>query len=300
MGESRLTLYGIDVASYQAGLNLAEVKAEGFDFIIAKATQGSGYVDPSWPSFRDGADANGLILVAYHYVTLDAAAAQAQNVVGTIGDAGIPVMLDFEAGSGDLDNFWAVADAITAAGAYVALSYIPRWYWQQIGSPDLTGVPGLVASDYVDGNGYASALYPGDDSDFWAGYGGAEPVMLQFTDAADVAGQSVDADAYAGTAEELQQLLTTGDEMTPEQAQQLQQIWVQLLGPTGQGWPQLGNRTLVDALSIVLTQLVGEDAGAFMGWPQTGGRTDTDLVAAIAAALKVPNTYDTKNQGDTS
>jgi lysozyme len=292
-----VTLYGIDVASYQAGLNLAEVKAESFDFIIAKATQGSGYVDPAWTSFRDGAVANDLILVAYHYVTLDAATAQAENLVGALGDTSIPVMLDFEAGSGDLANFWAVTDAITAAGAHVALSYIPRWYWQQIGSPDLTGVPGLVASDYVGGSGYASALYPGDDSDFWAGYGGVEPVILQFTDAAEVAGQTVDADAYIGTAEELQQLLTTGDVMTPEQAQQLQQIWVQLLGPTGQGWPQLGNRTLVDALSIVLTQLVGVDATGFGGWPQTGGRTDTDLIAAIAAALKVPNTYDTKTQG---
>jgi GH25 family lysozyme M1 (1,4-beta-N-acetylmuramidase) len=110
-----VTLYGIDVASYQAGLNLDEVKAESFDFIIAKATQGSGYVDPSWASFRDGADANDLILVAYHYVTLDAAAAQAENLVSALGDTGIPVMLDFEAGSGDLANFWAVTDAITAA-----------------------------------------------------------------------------------------------------------------------------------------------------------------------------------------
>ena len=301
MGENRpVTLYGIDVASYQAGLNLAEVKAESFDFIIAKATQGSGYVDPSWASFRDGANANDLVLVGYHYVTLDAATAQAENLVSALGDTGIPVMLDFEAGSGDLDNFWAVADAITAAGAHVALSYIPRWYWQEIGSPDLTGVPGLVASDYVDGTGYASALYPGDDSDSWTGYGGVDPVILQFTDAAEVAGQTVDADAYVGTADELQQLLTTGDDMTPEQAQQLQQVWVQLLGPTGQGWPQLGNRTLVDAVSVVLTQLVGQDATGFAGWPQTGGRTDTDLIAAIAAALKVPDTYDTKTQSNSS
>ncbi|MFZ0904071.1 MAG: hypothetical protein WAN71_09375 [Mycobacterium sp.] len=205
-----------------------------------------------------------------------------------------------KAGSGDLANFWAVTDAITAAGAHVALSYIPRWYWQQIGSPDLTGVPGLVASDYVDGSGYASALYPGDDSGSWIGYGGVDPLILQFTDAAQVAGQTVDADAYVGTAEELQQLLATGDAMTPEQAQQLQQIWVQLLGPTGQGWPQLGNRTLVDALSIVLTQLVGQDATGFAGWPQTGGRTDTDLIAAIGAALKVPDTFDTKTQSTNS
>jgi lysozyme len=84
-----VTLYGIDVASYQAGLNLAEVKAEGFDFIIAKATQGSGYVDQSWTAFRDGANANDLILVAYHYVTLDAAAARADNLVGALGDTPI-------------------------------------------------------------------------------------------------------------------------------------------------------------------------------------------------------------------
>jgi lysozyme len=65
-GGGRVTLYGIDVASFQTGLNLAEVKAESLDFIIAKATQGSGYVDPSWTSFRDGAIANDLILIAYH------------------------------------------------------------------------------------------------------------------------------------------------------------------------------------------------------------------------------------------
>lgn len=294
-----MTLYGIDIASYQAGLNLAEVKSEGFDFVIAKVTQGSSYTDPSWPAFRDSARANGLILVGYHYVTGDAPPAQAHNLVDHLGDASIPVMLDFEAGSGDLTNFWAVADAITAAGAHVALSYIPRWYWQRIGSPDLTGVPGLVASDYVAGTGYASALYPGEQSSFWAGYGGIEPVILQFTDAAQVAGQTIDADAYRGTADQLQQLLMTGDQMTPAQAQQLQQIWVQLLGPDGHGWPQLGNRTLVDALAVVLTQLVGADSAGFGGWPQTGGRTDTDLLAAIATALKVHDTYDTKSRDTT-
>lgn len=205
-------------------------------------------------------------------------------------------MLDFEAGSGDLDNFWAVANAVTAAGAHVALSYIPHWYWRRIGSPDLTGVPGLVASDYVSGSGYASELYPGNHSSFWNGYGGAQPVILQFTNAASVAGQTVDADAYRGTAAELQQFLTTGDQMTPEQATQLEQIWVQLLGPDGHGWPQLGNRTLVDALAIVLTQLVGENPAKFGGWPQTGDRTDTNLIAAIGAALNVPGTYDVKTQ----
>ena len=112
-----MTLYGIDVASYQAGLNLAEVKAESFDFIIAKASL--------------------LILVAYHYVTLDAAAAQADNLVGALGDTSIPVMLDFEAGCGDLDNFWVVANAITAAGAHVATSVALRRLTSARGAEDL-------------------------------------------------------------------------------------------------------------------------------------------------------------------
>jgi hypothetical protein len=57
------------------------VKSEGFDFVIAKVTQGRFYVDPQWPTFRDSARANGLILLGYHYVTGDAPAAQARNFV---------------------------------------------------------------------------------------------------------------------------------------------------------------------------------------------------------------------------
>lgn len=214
-----MTVYGIDIASYQTGINLAEVKAEGFTFVIAKVTQGSSYVDPAWPAFRDGAGANGLTLVGYHYVTLDQPAAQAQNLIRHLGHSSIPLMLDFEAGSGDLHNFWAVAGAITAAGGHIALSYIPRWYWRRIGSPDLSGVAGLVASDYVGGTGYASALYPGGQSSLWAGYGGAEPVILQFTDAALVAGYTVDADAYRGTDDQLRQLLAAEDPVTSKQRQ---------------------------------------------------------------------------------
>ncbi len=42
---------------------------------------------------------------------------------------------------------------------------------------------------------------------------------------------------------------TTGDhDMTPEQARQLREVWDQLCGPQGKGWPQLGGKTLVDSL----------------------------------------------------
>lgn len=38
----------------------------------------------------------------------------------------------------------------------------------------------------------------------------------------------------------------------PPDSQLLQQVWEQLRGPQGQGWPQLGGRTVVDALAEIL------------------------------------------------
>ncbi|MGY2063114.1 hypothetical protein ACW9HQ_50190, partial [Nocardia gipuzkoensis] len=77
----------------------------------------------------------------------------------------------------------------------------------------------------------------------------------------------VDADAFRGSLDDLRRLLgyptssTEGVLMALTEAQQIDlyqkviEIWDQLLGPSGQGWPQLGsngdgrNLTLVDALA---------------------------------------------------
>lgn len=182
---------------------MAAVKKEGFEFVIAKVSEGSAYVNPVWREFRDGARENDLLLIAYHYLTGEPAEAQAENLMSNLGDSQIPVMLDLEVGGGDLVHFRSLAEAIAARNGNVALSYIPRWYWQQIGSPDLASLPGLVASHYVSGAGFASELYPGDKSAFWAPYGGADPVILQFTDSAIVDGRRIDADAYRGAAADL-------------------------------------------------------------------------------------------------
>ncbi|MFB9378614.1 hypothetical protein ACFFKU_06775 [Kineococcus gynurae] len=79
------------------------------------------------------------------------------------------------------------------------------------------------------------------------------------------------------------------DDMTPEQDARLKAIEVQLLGPdpSKPGWPQLGGRTLVDALAVVLprseeaaVQLLGPVKGK-PGWPQLRGRTLVDAVAEL-------------------
>ncbi|AGS82344.1 lysin A [Mycobacterium phage Redno2] len=202
--------WGIDISNHQGEMDLNRVKAEGFDFIWCKVSEGANYRDPFWPGNRDKARAAGLILAGYHYVRTGDPAAQAKTFVEHLGDKSIPAMLDFEDGSGNIEQFWAVKNEIEKLGVQVRLSYIPDWYWERIGKPDLSKVPGLISSEYVSGTGYASVLYPGNSSNFWKAYGGRTPDVLQFTDRALVAGKSVDANAFRGTPDKLRRLLGAG------------------------------------------------------------------------------------------
>lgn len=76
------------------------------------------------------------------------------------------------------------------------------WYWSQHGGGDLSQLANaLVASGYPDGTGYAWNIYTntgGDTGTGWTPYGGATPGAWQFTDRADVAGLTVDCNAYRG------------------------------------------------------------------------------------------------------
>ncbi|ADG96574.1 glycoside hydrolase family 25 [Segniliparus rotundus DSM 44985] len=243
-----MPLWGVDISNNNGAVDLAQVKAEGFDFVAAKVTEGTGFKDSYWPRNRDAARANDLILIGYHYVRDGDAEGQAANLAAHIGDTSVPVALDFESGSGGYANFQAVKSAVERRGMRVALSYIPRWYWQRIGSPDISDAPGLWASAYVNGTGYASVLYPGDEWSGWQPYGGGEPKILQFSSSAHVAGKSVDVNAFRGAREELLSLLGATAPAQPT-ASLDQLVLDQLVGPGFHGWPQLDNKSVVDFLA---------------------------------------------------
>ncbi|MGV9666924.1 GH25 family lysozyme [Nocardia niigatensis] len=253
--------YGVDISHYQDGLDLAQVFAEGFEFVIAKVSEGDYYRDPSWPAFRDATLAAGRILVGYHYVRDDVDPdAQADAFVDHLGDTSIPAMLDHEQNSGDIATFRAFRDAIEARGVRAALAYLPRWYWDRIGRPDLSGIPPLMSSDYGPGRaGFASAIYPGHADIGWQPYGGGEVAVFQFSDSGSVAGRSLDVDAFRGTPNQLRDLLTGAEDMafTDDDRRMLREVWEQLRGPNAEGWPQLGqnakgkNLTPIDALAEV-------------------------------------------------
>lgn len=292
-----MTIFGIDISNNNGVVDIQRVKDEGFSFVFAKVSEGAGFRDFYWGRTREWCRSLGMIVAGYHYVKTDDPNRQADLFVSQLGDNSIPAMLDFEAGSGNIDNFWAVLNAIQARGVHVALSYIPRWYWSQIGAPDISGVPGLIQSSYVSAGGTAaSALYPGDGTFYWSGFGGRSVDILQFTDRAIVAGQSLDANAYAGTPDQLRALLGgtvgTGWLMSLSDAEQVELlngvrlIVAQLLGEpdpgrpgVATGWPQLDNDTVVNALAYVKRQL--------KPWPQLGQNAAGEDLTPVDALAEV-------------
>ena len=80
-----MSMNGIDIASYQTGIN---VSASGVpcDFVIIKATQGTSYVNPDFVRAYDQAKAAGKCLGIYHYATGIGAEAEVNHFLSTIGN----------------------------------------------------------------------------------------------------------------------------------------------------------------------------------------------------------------------
>lgn len=187
---------------------LARLVPEGFAGVSHKMSQGTGYVDPYGAICQKWCAENNFPFIGYHYVDTSDPGGQAQNWLDAGGGAN--VMMDFEASSGDMDNFWAVTNAFNAVGVNVQLAYIPNWYLNSGagGGGSLSDLANsgilLVSSAYPLGYqaDYASTLYDqcgGDTGQGWAPYNGATPSAWQFTSAANIGGVSgVDCNAYRG------------------------------------------------------------------------------------------------------
>lgn len=76
-----MTLNGIDISSYQSGIDLTVVPC---DFVIIKATQGAGYVNPDCDRAYQQAKRAGKLRGTYHYVGGGNAVAEADYYVNNI------------------------------------------------------------------------------------------------------------------------------------------------------------------------------------------------------------------------
>lgn len=212
-----MTIYGVDISNHQQdaqrrpSLNLQQVKNEGYQFAIIKATEGTGFRDQHMAHYVAASRAAGLLTAVYLYVKEQPAADQAQVFAEHVGDTTLPVALDIEEGAGANPQLWRdIAAELTARGYRVILTYCPRWYWERIGSPSLAGLPPLWSSSYPLGYtaDLGSSIYA--KAGGWPhGYGGLDsPTIWQFTSSALVDGHRLDANAYEGTLDDLTALFT--------------------------------------------------------------------------------------------
>jgi GH25 family lysozyme M1 (1,4-beta-N-acetylmuramidase) len=292
--EHAVTITGPDISSFQGGLN---VRALPSAFLLAKCTEGTYYADAWYATWLSQAKTSGKILIAYHFLKSESSAtAQAAWLKAHLVDTSLPVMVDVETegtSKPDLAQVLAFVDACKAIGVRVRLAYLPSWYHQQIGSPDLTPLTargvGLISSSYPGGSGY-----PGDSALGWQPYGGVTPLLWQFTDVAYEGGQKVgDLNAYKGSAVELAALLgTTTPTVTPTPSGG---STVGTIPPSiGQKWPEIA------------AQFVGDyDDSTAIIWADGGARAAAlyaqqarDAVNALAARIGQPPTVDVNALAD--
>lgn len=92
-----MALNGIDISSWQKGLNAGTIPA---DFVIVKATEGTSYVNPECDGHYQQAKAAGKLLGTYHYAKNGDPVAEADfflsNIKGYIKEA--ILVLDYEEG----------------------------------------------------------------------------------------------------------------------------------------------------------------------------------------------------------
>ena len=58
---------GLDVSNWNGTINWGKVAHAGYSFAFGKATEGTGYVDKTYTTNRNGSEAAGLVFGAYHF-----------------------------------------------------------------------------------------------------------------------------------------------------------------------------------------------------------------------------------------
>lgn len=236
-----MPIYGVDIhPQFQAGISIEQVAVEGFDFLSVKVSEGT---DNSYGNaggrawIRRGLDA-GMLCMGYHYLRPGNEVVQARVFANQLKLAGVPGILDVEAVKtiGNPPNQVNIPTLTISMvhtflaecrnqGVNVPLMYLPRWYWERMGKPNLSGLPALWASSYPSSTaGLASDLYNKVTTTRWQPYGNGPTVaVLQFTDRARVAGKEIDANAFIGTRDDFAKLIGVSD-LDAAQSRKLDEI----------------------------------------------------------------------------
>jgi lysozyme len=197
--EALMGVFGVDVSNHQSSFNFS-----GWDFAFIKSSEGNSFRDFRFNQHLTNARANNCLVAAYHYQR-DVSAQSHVDLIKEMVPQNVPVIIDVERGSGSLALTREIIRLLREEGYDSPFLYLPRWYWVEIGRPDLSGLPRLWASWYPD---YVArprevgiGLVP---QSAWSDYGNNSVAMMQFTSTPH------DMNWYPGTRDDLARVLNGG------------------------------------------------------------------------------------------
>lgn len=266
-----MTLNGIDISNWQAGINLSAVPA---DFVIVKATEGTTYVSPVADTQYQGAKSTGRLLGVYHLATGAGAVEEAKfflsNVQGYLGEA--VLFLDWEGdvvtqGVGYAKDFLDYVYQQTGIRPliYMSKSVTNSYDWSTV-SADY----GLWVAQYADSNPTGYQDNPWTDAKGYGSWSG--PAIFQYASTGRLSGYdgNLDLDKFYGDTEAWHNFAKS-DRVTPDPEPKSTPI-VQYADPDGNKayaythWQAIAGKP--DLSTVVLTspngtkyQLVVDDKG---------------------------------------
>src|SRR5215217_502351 len=239
-------IWGVDISSFQQGIDLAQVAREGYEFCVVKASEGpygdgTFFLNPFYGPQIDGAQRAGLLTGAYHFLVETAAEAQVDLFLNTVAEvsgkpvgdvSGLLVMVDYEAYP---EPFQFLSPTMATLEAFVTelrnriigdhpiLVYAGQGYWNEpppngsIQHLDVTTWDAFYPLHPQAGLG--SVFYEQVKDLGWGErWGNQEPMFWQFSSNGMVAGMQIDVNAFRGTRQELFDLADAGPapEVRPE------------------------------------------------------------------------------------
>jgi GH25 family lysozyme M1 (1,4-beta-N-acetylmuramidase) len=150
-----MALNGIDIASYQAGLDFSKVPC---DFAIIKATQGTGYTNPDCVRAVEQAMSLGKGVGVYHYISGGNAVAEANffidSILNWIGKVMICLDWEFDQNSawGNESYLEQVINQVIARTGVPPMIYAPASRYNEVAPVAQRNNCGLWIAQYADMN----------------------------------------------------------------------------------------------------------------------------------------------------
>lgn len=204
----------LDLNNHKPGYDLKRFRDEAWAGVGLKATEGDYFTDGLFAAYLDRARDVDLPAFAYHWQIRDIPVSRQVALVKRVVPTDCPLALDVErysangvvVHSGGAAVSRDLVHGLQDAGYQVKFTYMPYWYYTEMGSPDLSGLPYLWGSSYGSNSPGGRRMNISTVSPAaFNGYGNVDMKMLQYTSTGQPG--NLDFNIYRGHADQFRDYL---------------------------------------------------------------------------------------------